>query len=77
MYNKWDHINCRTDCGRCNHKGMPSATKGSKYCLTIRKEIPSEKESGSILTFVRSLFNIKGKMRKHGIIKTKEVNKNE
>lgn len=73
----WDEINCRTDCGRCNHKGTPSASKGSKYCKQTRNEIVSDKETNGILAMVRSMFNIKGKMRAFGIIKTKEVDKDE
>jgi hypothetical protein len=51
--------------------------KGSKYCLKSRKEIESDKQSEGIFAFVRSMFNIKGKMRAFGIIKTKEVDKDE
>jgi len=73
----WTEVNCRIDCGRCNHKGVPSASKGSKYCRTARKEIVSDKESDGIFAMVRSMFNIKGKMRAFGRIKTKEVDKDE
>jgi hypothetical protein len=51
--------------------------KGSKYCLKSRKEIVSNKETDGILSVVRSMFNIKGKMRAFGKIKTKEVDKDE
>ena len=75
--NRWDEIKCNTDCGRCNHKGTPSVSKGSKYCLQLRKEISSDKESDSLLTSVRSFFNMKGKMRTSGKITIFEGNKNE
>ena len=75
--NKWDEIKCNIDCRRCNHKGTPSATKGSDFCLKMRKEISSDKDSNSLLMEVRSFFNVKGKMRTSGKIKVFEGNKNE
>lgn len=75
--NDWDTIKCNTDCGRCNHHGTPSVTKGSKYCLMLRREIPSTVETHSIFDTIFSLFNLKGKMRAFGKIKTKEVDKDE
>ena len=73
--NKWDEINCRTDCGLCNHKGAPSYSKGSKLCLQLRKEIPKD---GIVSWFkkFKDIFNNKGKMRAFGKVKKKEI-KNE
>lgn len=71
--NSWDNINCRTMCGRCNHRGTPSVSKGSRYCLMLRREIPSTVETHNIFDTIFNMFNLKGKMRAFGKIKTKEV----
>ena len=73
-------LNCRTDCGRCNHKGTPSSMKGSIYCLKIRNELPSEREktysNGLFTRFMSSLNKIKGQMRAAGRLnKNKEEDK--
>ena len=71
----FNEINCRIDCGRCNHKGSPSVTKESLYCLKIRRELPSEREQkyndGLFTRFMNSLSKIKGQMRAAG-----KINKN-
>ena len=72
---RWDEIKCNIDCGRCNHKGTPSATKGSKLCLQLRKELPGNDDFSLLKTF-KNLFNNKGKMRAFGRIKEKLI-KNE
>ena len=71
---KWDGINCRTDCGRCNATGLPSVMKGSKTCEIRRKEIKPEPGGISFLKQIRTLFNNKGKMRAFGKVKEKEIN---
>lgn len=74
--NKWDALNCRTDCGRCNHKGAPSVSKGSKVCLQLRKEIPETRDdSESFWSFFKLMFRKKGVMRATG--KTYEKNKED
>lgn len=73
--NDWDKIKCNINCKRCNHKGTPSAMKGSDYCEKLRKEKPSPDDSFSIFKKLKMLFSNKGKMRQFG--KIKEVEKNE
>ena len=65
----FDKINCRTDCRQCNHKGVPSVMKGSKYCDSIREGYNPRQESSWIDNIVLNL-RLKGMMRGTG--KTKE-----
>lgn len=63
----FDTINCRTNCGRCNHKDKPSNSKGSKACLQLRKEISSTKDDYfSFMSFFKMMFKKKGVMRATG-----------
>jgi hypothetical protein len=71
--NEWDAINCRIDCGRCNHKGKPSVSKGSKTCLINRKMIPETNEDAfSFKMFFKQLIARKGLMRASGKNEVKE-----
>ena len=70
----WNNINCRTDCGRCNHIGKPSNMKGSKNCLQLRKEISVDKDN-AFLSFFKIMFKKKGFMRATG--KTYEQNQKD
>jgi hypothetical protein len=61
----FDKINCRTDCGMCNHKGAPSAMKGSKYCDSLREGYKPKKES-TFIERIRAKLKLKGIMRSKG-----------
>lgn len=72
----WNEINCRTDCGLCNHKGTPSAMKGSKYCIHLRDGIPITSE-WSIVQSLKKMFDMKGLMRKLGKLPKEEEEKQD
>jgi hypothetical protein len=56
---------------------MQSASKGSKACLQLRKEIPETKEDTfSFMSFFRMMLRKKGEMRASGKIAKKEDEKN-
>jgi hypothetical protein len=61
----YDNINCRTDCGMCNHKGAPSAMKGSKLCDSLREGYKPSYESSFIERIIAKI-KLKGIMRSKG-----------
>jgi hypothetical protein len=68
----WSSVNCRTDCGRCNHKGVQSSMKGSKQCLINRSEVRVPDIGPSVYDRVISILRLKGIMRALGKNKEKE-----
>jgi len=61
----WDEINCRTDCGLCNHRGTPSSRKGSQYCESLHQGFKPKTEN-TLLENLKRKFRLKGMMRTMG-----------
>ena len=74
----WNAINCRK-CKRCNRKGLPSVSKGSKICEERRGILAPERQSAwSNFKFgLQSFFQQKGFMRRAGAPKKEEEEKDE
>ena len=67
----WDKVKCYECKGKCNKKGYPSVSKGSKYCTQERGIISPDRKSmwDNVKFNLQSLFMSKGAMRRGGSIK--------
>jgi len=74
----WSKINCR-ECGKCNKKGKPSVSKGSRFCEKQRGLLAPERKSAwaSFASKLQMMFQEKGFMRRAGPPKKKKEEEDE